>query len=188
MDVSNLQLQPQVLGGVTQPVSPAIIGIVDNILNMQFNPFQSVIVVKRSEYDMLQEGGRAWLAEHLRYATLVCALTRSSQLTQPVTSHTLEKDVIWVEDGTSAMERYFVGPIEEFICENRMLINIDGGAVLVERPTSKGILDKIRGEEKSKRKPQRISRPPNAYILYRKDHHQMIKAAHPSYTNNDICM
>ncbi|KAL2758409.1 hypothetical protein ACRALDRAFT_2097723 [Sodiomyces alcalophilus JCM 7366] len=84
------------------------------------------------------------------------------------------------------MERYFVGPIEEFISENRMLISIDGGAVLVERPTGKGILDKIRGDDKSKRKPQRISRPPNAYILYRKDHHQMIKAAHPSYTNNDI--
>lgn len=36
-------------------------------------------------------------------------------------------------------------------------------------------------------KPEKIPRPPNAFILYRQHHHPLIKAAHPEYHNNDIC-
>lgn len=33
----------------------------------------------------------------------------------------------------------------------------------------------------------KISRPPNAYILYRKDKHREIEMAHPGIRNNEIC-
>ncbi|MBE3042342.1 hypothetical protein IMZ48_07125 [Candidatus Bathyarchaeota archaeon] len=33
----------------------------------------------------------------------------------------------------------------------------------------------------------RTRRPPNAYILYRKDHHEEVKAANPGISNNEIC-
>ncbi|KAK4232299.1 mat a-1 [Podospora fimiseda] len=34
--------------------------------------------------------------------------------------------------------------------------------------------------------PAKLSRPANAYILYRKDHHEAVKAANPGMHNNDI--
>jgi hypothetical protein len=33
----------------------------------------------------------------------------------------------------------------------------------------------------------KILRPPNAFILYRKAHHEAVKAAHPGIHNNEIC-
>ena len=35
--------------------------------------------------------------------------------------------------------------------------------------------------------PDRILRPPNSWILYRKHHHRLIKARDPAKLNNDIC-
>jgi len=36
-------------------------------------------------------------------------------------------------------------------------------------------------------KTEKVARPPNAFILYRKHHHPLIKAAHPDFHNNQIC-
>lgn len=36
-------------------------------------------------------------------------------------------------------------------------------------------------------KTEKVPRPPNAFILYRKHYHTLTKAAHPEYHNNDIC-
>lgn len=33
----------------------------------------------------------------------------------------------------------------------------------------------------------KIPRPPNAFILYRKERHPILKSEHPDYHNNDIC-
>jgi len=38
-----------------------------------------------------------------------------------------------------------------------------------------------------KQKFAKIPRPPNAFILYRQEHHPIIKAANPEFHNNDIC-
>jgi hypothetical protein len=38
-----------------------------------------------------------------------------------------------------------------------------------------------------KEKLAKIPRPPNAFILYRQEHHPVIKAANPEFHNNDIC-
>lgn len=36
-------------------------------------------------------------------------------------------------------------------------------------------------------KEKKIPRPPNAYILYRKERHNVVRDAHPGITNNEIC-
>lgn len=36
-------------------------------------------------------------------------------------------------------------------------------------------------------KKDKVPRPPNAFILYRKEKHPMLKSEHPEYHNNDIC-
>lgn len=36
-------------------------------------------------------------------------------------------------------------------------------------------------------KPEKIPRPPNAFILYRRHHHPLVKATHPDFHNNEIC-
>lgn len=33
----------------------------------------------------------------------------------------------------------------------------------------------------------KVPRPPNAYILYRRDHHKAVKQSNPKLSNNDIC-
>ena len=48
----------------------------------------------------------------------------------------------------------------------------------------KGILDSSPKEQKKKMK---IPRPPNAYILYRKDHHRGVRQQNPGLHNNEIC-
>lgn len=41
--------------------------------------------------------------------------------------------------------------------------------------------------EKSQAKSSKIPRPPNAFILYRKAHHEAVKVANPGIHNNQIC-
>ena len=42
-------------------------------------------------------------------------------------------------------------------------------------------------ERSNTAKSSKILRPPNAFILYRKAHHEAVKAAHPGIHNNQIC-
>lgn len=179
-------LQPQSLGSNLQPLDSRLFLLLQNVIELQFNPFQHVLVVTGKEYRDLQEKGRAWLAEHLRYVT--DPLFAKASLTNRCSTY-LKKDVLWVQDGTKSYERYFVGPPEDFIVGDRMLMNIDGRAVMVTRPDSQSALEQIQGVSSGKSAvKEKISRPPNAYILYRKDHHKLIKTANPEYTNNQICM
>lgn len=50
-------------------------------------------------------------------------------------------------------------------------------------PQVEATLEETTPEEK----PAKIRRPPNAYILYRKERHSMVKEANPTITNNQIC-
>jgi hypothetical protein len=53
------------------------------------------------------------------------------------------------------------------------------------------VIDKIPIWDPKKRlapkKDLKIPRPPNAYILYRKDKHTEVKAQNPNLHNNEIC-
>ena len=51
---------------------------------------------------------------------------------------------------------------------------------------TRGLPRRKPSETKSK-DPNKISRPPNSWILYRKHHHRLIKERDPTMHNNDIC-
>jgi hypothetical protein len=42
-------------------------------------------------------------------------------------------------------------------------------------------------QNKAGLKEEKVPRPPNAFILYRQHHHDMVKNANPELHNNDIC-
>ncbi|KAM0325122.1 hypothetical protein ACHAQA_007661 [Verticillium albo-atrum] len=160
-----LYLQSQLLGTADPNIDPWLEGLIEKILKLQLNPFQRVIVVEAADYHTLEDIGRAYLAEHL--------------------SHQLQKDVMWVMDGMNlGIDRYYVGPLETFLSGDRMLLSINGLAVLVHKPRTKESLDEIHGRSRGAR--VKIARPPNPFILYRKDHHKIVKAAHPELNNNQI--
>ncbi len=77
------------------------------------------------------------------------------------------------------VDRWLVGPIKAF--ENQ-IVSMNGIEVFVPaNPFSESASDN--GDQA---KP-RIRRPPNSYILYRKDHHEQVKAQNPGIHNNEIC-
>lgn len=71
---------------------------------------------------------------------------------------------------------YYVGVPRDFLGDGGMLLNAQGAheAIFMQRPE----LSAIRVH---------VPRPPNAYILYRKERHQIIKEKRPDITNNEIC-
>ncbi|KAM0355681.1 hypothetical protein ACHAPU_000066 [Fusarium lateritium] len=72
-------------------------------------------------------------------------------------------------------ECYYLGVPRELMKNGGMLVAIPGApeAIFMQRPMQAS-------------KPVKIPRPANAYILYRKERHQMIKQRHPAITNNQI--
>lgn len=42
-------------------------------------------------------------------------------------------------------------------------------------------------QQATKEKLAKVPRPPNAFILYRQEHHPLVKAENPDFHNNDIC-
>lgn len=103
-------------------------------------------------------------------------------------SEHLQKDVLWVQDGTKDIDRYFLGPPEDFIDGKRMLLNISGRAVLVFRPqTKKTSPQKDNVKEAKSPVKEKLKRPSNPFLLYRRDYHKLVKAANPGYNNNQIC-
>ncbi|KAF5674900.1 mating type [Fusarium heterosporum] len=72
-------------------------------------------------------------------------------------------------------ECYYLGVPRELIKNGGMLAVLPGApeAVYMQRPVQA-------------LKPVKIPRPANAYILYRKERHQVIKQRHPAITNNQI--
>ncbi|KAH7200269.1 mating type 1-2-1 protein [Fusarium oxysporum] len=70
---------------------------------------------------------------------------------------------------------YYLGAPCDFFAKGGMLVSIPGAAeaIFIHRPEKPAF-------------PAKIPRPPNAYILYRKERHQSIKAQRPDITNNEI--
>ncbi|KAF5974111.1 mating type [Fusarium coicis] len=70
---------------------------------------------------------------------------------------------------------YYLGAPRDFFAKGGMLVNIPGApeVIFIHRPEKPAF-------------PAKIPRPPNAYILYRKERHHSIKAQRPDITNNEI--
>jgi len=91
---------------------------------------------------------------------------------------------MFVRDGTH-VDRYFLGPTSLFISGKLIpdAANKNVPVFLPAQPVAPELHDN-NGEEPAQEK---LPRPPNAYILYRRDRHRGIKDAHPGITNNQIC-
>ncbi|CAF3664890.1 hypothetical protein FGSG_08893 [Fusarium graminearum PH-1] len=70
---------------------------------------------------------------------------------------------------------WYLGVASDLIADGGMLLNAHGAinALFFQRP-------------KPETTRPRIPRPPNAYILYRKERHQIVKGKRPGITNNEI--
>jgi hypothetical protein len=106
---------------------------------------------------------------------------------------------MFVQDGYWP-DRYFLGSITEFTRGNRMLYRIPGKVPIMTLAIAdsqqisasglelRSILSKGPVEPSTEnRAEEKIPRPPNAYILYRKDRHHLVKDANPGISNNEIC-
>jgi hypothetical protein len=112
-------------------------------------------------------------------------------------------DVMYAQDGLNS-QRFYLGPVKEFVRGDRLLFFIPGQPfpISVVSPMARRItsgdpmtslatdrlreLNRVQAAARAVTQ-QKIPRPPNAYILYRKDNHLTIKRAHPGVTNNEIC-
>jgi hypothetical protein len=95
---------------------------------------------------------------------------------------------MYCRDGTGN-DRYFLGNGRHFIKNNGVLL-VARGAVSppfwIVRPNASVQTASVipPGPPAKAQKPPR---PPNAYILYRKDRQALVKEANPGISNNEIC-
>lgn len=96
---------------------------------------------------------------------------------------------MFCRDGTGK-DRYFLGHPRHFVRNGGCIVNVPGSVpiwfVQNEFDTSTAAIAPACPAPVAA-KPKKIPRPPNAYILYRKDRHEMVKRARPGITNNQIC-
>jgi hypothetical protein len=95
------------------------------------------------------------------------------------------------------MDRVFMGPAVAFPDGSTLMPTSGNGAVLMDAsamvlPEATQVNGDAAPQEAdtskvSGIKSDKIPRPPNAFILYRKDHHESVKVAHPGIHNNKIC-
>lgn len=93
---------------------------------------------------------------------------------------------MFCKDGTGN-DRYFLGAPRHFVSGSGMIFGTsDSVPIWVLRPEARRQNAEI-CPPCLPRKPVKIPRPPNAYILYRKERHNAVKEANPGITNNEIC-
>ncbi|KAL6409912.1 MAT1-2-1 like protein [Ilyonectria robusta] len=99
--------------------------------------------------------------------------------------HVTEK-VMYCRDGTDG-DRYFLGAPRFFLAGSGMIVHPlhTKEAVWVKRPDD-GLQHILVVPPALPNKCAKIPRPPNAYILYRRDRHRFIKHGKPGIHNNEI--
>lgn len=116
---------------------------------------------------------------------------------------------MYCRDGTGP-DRYFLGAPRHFVSGDGMVLRPPGTECIwvlrpgaspstppqpapvarkrvLEAPGLAGIALPVPAEPVTAPKTNKIPRPPNAYILYRKERHHLVKEANPDITNNEIC-
>jgi hypothetical protein len=74
-----------------------------------------------------------------------------------------------------------------------MVAFVEGGSPMLTEDTASSPTVGLDSENEAtnsaapKKAKQKVPRPPNAFILYRKDWHPIVVAAHPGVHNNAIC-
>ncbi|KAK7398311.1 hypothetical protein QQX98_012312 [Neonectria punicea] len=135
-------------------------------MKADLNPFIYVLPIDGLTYRMLDDGAKEYIAnKFMKHVT---------------------EDVIFCRDGSES-DRYFLGPPRFFMAGSGMIVHPIGTdeAIWVKRPND-GLQHIMVVPPVLPNRCSKIPRPPNAYILYRKDRHRLIKASRPDIHNNDI--
>ncbi|KAF9872191.1 HMG box protein [Colletotrichum karsti] len=174
--VSNEFNPGQVFTGYVDPnhLRPEILLMATEILNLNLNTLQSIIPVSGKDFFTFGHDGRAFMAFSI--------------------SRILMKPVIWAKDGMGTnSDRWFLGPISNFVSGPHMIASINGTAVVVPRPSHQSLGNTAASGSGARysESPEpvckiKVPRPPNAYILYRKDHHARVKQTNTQLSNNEI--
>lgn len=93
---------------------------------------------------------------------------------------------MFCRDGTGK-DRYFLGHPRHFIRNGGCIINVPGSEPIWFVQNEFDPNTCVVTYATPAPKPKKLPRPPNAYILYRKDRHEMVKNSRPGITNNQIC-
>ncbi|KAM0458040.1 hypothetical protein ACHAO4_002761 [Trichoderma viride] len=94
---------------------------------------------------------------------------------------------MFCRDGTG-QDRHYLGAPRHFIANGGMVHSPDGLEPFwtMDNGSNAHLETTTVCQPLAPSKPAKIPRPPNAYILYRKDRHNIVKAANPGITNNEI--
>ncbi|KAK1590803.1 HMG box protein [Colletotrichum navitas] len=151
-------------------VHPEILRIVMRILDLHLNAFESTIAVSGNDYTAFGEEGRLFMALQM--------------------GRVLRKSVMWVKDGIDTnSNRWLLGPCDRFITGPHMIVSVDGIAVVVRRPPPQFLEEAAEATTHRVNTPEReikVPRPPNAFILYRKDRQAHVKQMDPQIQNKGI--
>ncbi len=182
-------------------IDPAILDQFWASLSIQVIPGNNLIGIPGPTFRILDDGGKHFIAHN--FAKYVCQPFPSSVLFRILTgiyySAVREAMVKFVIDGSGTHpDRYFLGRASFFEAEN---IVSSVGDLDVWVPPGYPLQDSVLSTEMNAVAPAtgvlnrrnarggavKVPRPPNAYILYRKDHHKEMKQSNPKLSNNDIC-
>lgn len=99
------------------------------------------------------------------------------------TSKDVGAQAMFVRDGN--IDRILIGSIAFF--QTQQLLSI-AGQLPILLPVNVATRDQGLGSTNAKTDPAlKIPRPPNAFIIYRKEHHASTVAKYPGIDNNGIC-
>nr|AIL29325.1 MAT1-2-1 protein [Leptographium alacre] len=147
-------------------------------LAIQLMPGRDVIGISGPAFRVLDDGGKQFIAHH--FASAVGDTT-----------------VKYVIDGSGMHpDRYFLGRASLFHPDNlvshagELDVWVPPGYPLGTPGFSFNAQASVQDSQDISQRPIRVGvrvpRPPNAYILYRKDHHKAVKKSDPELSNNEI--
>ncbi|KAM5347070.1 hypothetical protein ACJ41O_010075 [Fusarium nematophilum] len=140
-------------------LSPEDLQVVWEVLATQLGSDMKLLAVEGALYRMWDQSAKLYFAKKFMEIT--------------------KESAMYCRDGTGQDRVYLAAP--RFFNAGYGMVVYPVGApepVWILRPTQQ--LFKVRVKE------QKIPRPPNAYILYRKERHTMVKQRNPGITNNEI--
>lgn len=189
----------QTIAGCMDPsrLQHDILQIAKETLDLQLNSFQSVVAVSQKDYLGLGQDGQAFMAFYMGLVYLQPQFLQSTCQTHLTIRRRriFRKPVMWAKDGMDGnADRWVLGPCEKFVSGPHMIVSVNGIAIVVQRPPSH-FLEDASGSEAGAHcteSPEpvckiKVPRPPNAFILYRKDRHATMKQENSHLSNNDIC-
>ncbi|KAL6858177.1 hypothetical protein ACO1O0_005633 [Amphichorda felina] len=154
-------------------------------LESQINPFNRVLNIPGDLFRTFDVGAKRFIANAFM---LVISPKRMFWNADSRRQQTQEM-VMFCRDGTG-YDRYFLGNPRHFLGGNGIIMEVSDSepfwfpcldALEITRAAmTKPIVPPTKNKEK------KIPRPPNAYILYRKERHTIVKEANPGITNNEI--